>query len=206
MGKARVGLAAVPFAMVREAPVVAGVLVFGWPVLCAAFFFLADLWLAMTVRGAVELTYHPRNVRAASGGLSGNLAFLGTLYGAVVLVTVAELWVALPAEEIRRFGTEGWRDPSFLASLGLLLVVQVADAARFRRRLDVRSAGEEETDALGYRTLWARAGLVAFGAAVLIPLAARLGEGAPAIALLLAGVNVLAEAFPSFLDRRLGLG
>jgi hypothetical protein len=206
MGTDRARLAAVLIAMVREAPAVVGVLVFGWPVLCMALFFLADLWLAMTVRGALEIAYDPRNARAASGGFSGNLAFLGTLYGAIGLVTVAELWVALPAEEIRRFGTDGWRDPSFLASLGLLLVVQVADAARFRRRLDVRTAGEAETDALRYRTQWARSGLVAFGAAVLMPVAARLGQGAPAVALLLAAVNVLAEAFPSFLDRRLGLG
>ena len=47
---------------------------------------------------------------------------------------------------------------------------------------------------------------MAFGAAVLMPIAARLGQGGPATALLLAAVNVLAEAFPSFLDRRLGLG
>jgi hypothetical protein len=102
-----------------------------------------------------------------------------------------------------RFRDGGWRDPWFLASLGLLLVAQALDAVRFRRRLDTRTEREAEADARGHRAQWACAGLVAFGAAVLMPVAARLGQGAPAIALLLAAVNVLGEAFPSFLDRHL---
>ena len=67
----------------------------------------------------------------------------------------------------------------------------------------MRTASEEAADARGYQTQWARAGLVAFGAAVLMPLASRLGHGAAAIALLLATMNVLAEAFPGSLGRLL---
>ena len=181
-------------AILRQVPPVAGVLFFGWPVLSLALFFLLDLWLTMTVRGAQDLT-------GGRGGLAGNVAWLGSVFGAIVLVAAWDLSVALPADEVARFTGGGLRDPWFLASLGLLLVAQVVDAVRFRGRLRARTAREEEADAQGHRTQWARAGLVAFGAAVLMPLAARLGVGAAAIALLLAAVNVLAEAFPSSLDR-----
>jgi hypothetical protein len=183
-------------AIVRQAPAAAGVLFFGWPVLSLALFFLLDLWLTMTVRGALDLT-------GGRGGLAGNVAWLGSVFGAIVLVAAWNLSVALPADEVARFTSGGWRDPWFLASLGLLLVAQAVDAARFRRRLRARTTREEEADARGHHTQWARAGLVAFGAAVLMPLAARLGQGATAIALLLAAVNVLAEAFPSSLARLL---
>lgn len=183
-------------AVVRQAPAVLGVLVFGWPVLSLALFFLLDLWLTITVRGALDLTGDRR-------GLAGNVAWLGSVFGAIVLVAGWELSVALPEDEVTRFAGGGWRDPWFLASLGLLLVAQAVDAVRFRARLRVRSERQLQADGRGHRTQWARAGLVAFGAAVLMPLAARLGQGAPAVALLLAAVNVLAEAFPSALDRAL---
>jgi hypothetical protein len=192
-------------AIVRQAPAVAGVLFFGWPVLALALFFLVDLWLTMTARGALDLTFGGRRGRPLSGGgLAGTAAWLGAVFGAIVLAAAWELSAALPSDEVGRFRDGGWRDPSLLASLGLLVASQVLDAVRFRRRLDARTAAEAEADALSHRTQWARAGLVAFGAAVLMPVAARLGQGASAIALLLAAVNVLGEAFPSVLDRRLG--
>ena len=181
-------------AIVRQAPTVLGVLFLGWPVLSLALFFLLDLWLTMTVRGALDLT-------GDHSGLAGNIAWLGSVFGAIVLVAGLHLGFALPAEEVARFTGGGWRDPWFLASLGLLLVAQAVDAERFRRHLRVRTARGEAADAQGHRTQWARSGLVAFGAAVVMPLASRLGHGAAAIALLLATVNVLAEAFPDALDR-----
>ncbi|MET0554804.1 MAG: hypothetical protein ABW221_17310 [Vicinamibacteria bacterium] len=183
-------------AIVRQAPAVAGVLFFGWPVMSLALFFLLDLWLTMTLRGALDLT-------GDRGGLAGNLAWLGSLFGAIVLVAAWEIGAALPAAEVARFTDGGWRDPWFLASLGLLLVAQAVDGARFRSRLRTRTARETEEDGRGHLTQWARAGLVAFGAAVLLPLAARFGQGAAAIVLLLAAVNVLAEAFPASLARLL---
>jgi hypothetical protein len=159
----------------------------------------------MTARSALDLTFGGRAGRPLRGGsgLAGNVAWLGGVFGAIALVAAWELWVALPADEVRRFGAGGWRDPWFLGSLGLLFVVQALDAVRFRRRLDARTESETEADARAHRAQWACAGLVAFGAALLMPVAARLGQGAPAIALLLAAVNVLGEAFPSLLDRRL---
>jgi hypothetical protein len=184
------------FAVVRQAPAVAGVLFFHWPVLSLALFFLLDLWLTLTARWAIE-------VSSQSGGLAGNVAWLGGVFGAIVFVAASGIAVALPADEWTRFRDGGWRDPWFLASLGLLVVAQAADAVRFRRHLRARTETEAAADARGHHTQWARAGLVAFGAAVLLPLAARLGQGAAAIALLLAAVNVLAEAFPSPLARLL---
>jgi hypothetical protein len=183
-------------ALVRQAPAVAGVLFFGWPVLSLALFFLLDLWLTLTARAALEVTGDRR-------GLLGNVAWLGGVFGAIVLVAAWEISVALPADEVARFTGGGWRDPWFLASLGLLLATHAVDAVRFRERLRARTAPEAAADGRWHQTQWARSGLVAFGAAVLMPLAARLGQGAAAIALLLAAVNVLAEAFPSSLARML---
>ncbi len=171
-------------------------LFFGWPVLSLALFFLLDLWLTLAVRAALEVT-------GDRGGLLGNVAWLGSVFGAVVFVAAREISVVLPADEVARFTGGGCRAPWFLASLGLLLDAQAVDAVRFRARLRVRTAREAQADGRGHQTQWARSGLVAFGAAVLLPLCAGLGQGAPAIVLLLAAVNVLAAAFPSPLTRLL---
>ena len=71
-------------AIVRQAPAVAGVLFFGWPVLSLALFFLLDLWLTLTARGAIEITFQ-------SGGLAGNAGWLGGVFGAIVFVAAWDL-------------------------------------------------------------------------------------------------------------------
>jgi hypothetical protein len=205
--EAATGVGAAPgfwIAVLRQALPVAGVLLLGWPVAQASVLFLVDLWLALTLRTALELTFQSRAADASGRTLAGHLAFFGLLYGIVVAVgAFGQVVVGFPQHEWRGFLATGWRDPVFLGSLVTLVSSHAWESARYRRHLDERTESEAREDDVATRAGWSRLLLVCLGT-LFLPLASAVGYGAQSLVVVIALVNVAVDAFPVQVGRRLG--
>lgn len=193
-------------------------ILYSWPIVHATILFLADLWLAMTIRESLELTFDSsgsphRGGRARTRApeppgwgrtLARHLAFFGLLNGLVVVFgALGQVAVGFPVQEWRDFLAAGWRQPSFAASLTALLATHAWEAVRYRRRVLERSDAEGLLDHAALRANWARLVLVVLGTLAL-PLASALGFGAAMLVTVIALVNLAVDAFPAQVGRRLG--
>ena len=120
---------------VRLAIPVVGVLVLDWPQMMAALLYIFECWLFVLSRIVAE------NLLRKSEGAFREFSTVGLLLRSVIGVgfvlamfggvSIAFLIDHFFLQEWEELSRGGWRDPLFLISLGLVLVQQGQDLARF---------------------------------------------------------------------------
>jgi hypothetical protein len=193
----------------RHSVPVIGVWVFGWSPVNAGVFFLLESWLFISTRATIEVTFDshyggdsaPRTTWDAAWKTAGMFLLAGAAcallvagFGGVVLL------FALPAAAWQAFISEGWRQPSFLSALALLIVDAVLDAVSFQRRLLLRSASARRADDQRVQLMLYRVGALLFASLVLM-VATGFGMGGGVLVLVIAIVLVYVDTFPRRLIR-----
>lgn len=189
----------------RNAIPAVGVLAFGWPALHVALYFLAESWLFLSLRAAIEITIDPKF--GGSRAVASTRSFPVTLFqhflvaGAIMALVVGGLGAfavgpAFPEGDWEGLLAGGYREPTFLAVMAVLAVVSLADAARFARDHEKRSAAQAKLEDERIATMFYRVLALVFGSFAL-GFATRLGFGPQALVLAIMGVMIWFEGLPA---------
>lgn len=196
-------------AALRQALPVIGVFFLRWPAVDIVAFFLLEVWLFLTLRFAFEVTVgdeamtHLTPTRLASEVLKHALvggAVFALMVGMVVLVTVM---TTFPHAQLADFVRRGWRTPSFVLALALMLASHLWEARDFALRVRSRSADERRSDDVRIRVMLGRLALVGL-AGFFIGGVQAVGLGGPILVLVISAAIVWLEAAPERADRMFG--
>lgn len=204
-----VGRPAFRASAVRQALPVIGVFFLQWPALDVIAFFLLEVWLFLTLRVALEFTLD----RAAARDLPtrrlvadflrhafwSGVAFV-LLVGMIVLVTVA---VAFSKDQLLDFVMRGWRSPSFLVALVVMVSSHAWEARDFAERCRGRSEEDRLSDDRRLHVVFARV-LVVSLAGMFLGLAQAFGVGGQVLVLVISGAIVWLDASPERAEALLG--
>jgi hypothetical protein len=194
---------------VRQALPVIGVLFLRWPPLDIVVFFLLEVWLFLTLRVAFEVTFDRRYVwEFPARRIVAEFLRYALLAGAAfaVMIVVMMLITVLstfPTEELVAFLLHGWRTPSFLLALALMVASHLWEARRFALHCRTRSPEEAESDVRRMHVMLARLMVVAL-AGIFIGIAQAFGWGGPLLVLVISGAIVWLEAAPERAEALLG--
>lgn len=172
-------------------------------------FFLLESWLFVSTRATIEVTFDshyagdsvPRTTWDAVWKTAGMFLLAGAACALLVIgLGGVVLLFTLPAVAWEAFISEGWRQPSFLSALALLIVDALLDAFSFQRRLSHRSASERRVDDQRAQLMLYRVGALLFAFLVLM-VAAGLGIGGGVSVLAIMIILVYVDTFPRRLIR-----
>jgi hypothetical protein len=187
----------------RHAVPVIGAAFLGWPALQLAIYFVFESWLMLSLYAAADLSFNPKNGGRAPRGwreavieqlpqflaAAGLIAVMVGLFGGFLIVG------AFAQDEWIEFLQTGWREPSFLLGLALLIATCLSEAARFAQRLATRTPAQAQLDDLRIASLFYRVVLL-FMASGALGLTSQFAFAPMLFALALGIVLTFFEALP----------